>query len=395
MNARIPIPPASSVDDLAGLIETLHASAPERDRKGGHAAQEKALIRTHGLLLDAVPRAFGGRGRSWSDVFATVRRIAAVDSALAHVLAFHHLQVATVLIYGSEEQQARWLTATVREQGWWGNGMNPLDKRLQARAVEDGFVLDGTKSFCSGTSGSSYMTFSAEQAGTGGAMLLGIVPTQQAGIVVLDDWDPIGQRQTDSNSVAFSDVALPARDVIRAADAVPTPFHTLRTCIGQLVLVNLYLGIAIGAQREARHHARTSARPWVSSGVAHATDDPFMLNRFGELRVQVAASNALADRAAHALDAAFAQGHSLSALERAEVSVATAEAKVVAHRAGLYASQELFEVVGARGTRSVLGFDRFWRNVRTHTLHDPLDYKLNMLGRWALKDEAPPPSLYN
>ena len=224
------------------------------------------------------------------------------------------------------------------------------------------------------------MTLSAEQAGGGGAMLLGIVPTRQAGIVVLDDWDPIGQRQTDSNSVTFSEVALPTRDVIRAADAVPTPFHTLRTCIGQLVLVNLYLGIAIGAQSQARHHARTRARPWVSSGVAHATDDPFMLNRFGELRVQVAASNALADRAANALDLAFARGSSLSALERAEVSVAVAEAKVVAHRAGLYASQELFEVVGARGTASAMGFDRFWRNVRTHTLHDPLDYKLNMLG---------------
>lgn len=396
MNARLPVPPAASVDDLAGLLETLRASAPERDRRGGHAADEKALIRAHGLLLDAVPRAFGGHGRPWREVFATVRRVAAVDSSLAHVLAFHHLQVATVVIYGSEAQQARWLSATVREQGWWGNAMNPLDRRLEARAAEDGFVLDGTKSFCSGTTGSSYMTLSAVPAGdAGAAMLLGVVPTQQPGIAVQDDWDPIGQRQTDSNSVAFSAVALPARDVIRAADAVATPFHTLRACIGQLVLVNLYAGIAIGARQEARQHAWTSARPWVSSGVAHATDDPFMLNRFGELQVQIAAASALADRAADALDAAFSQSHALSAAERAEVSVAVAEAKVVAHRAGLYASQELFEVVGARGTRSALGFDRFWRNVRTHTLHDPLDYKLNVLGRWALKDEAPPPSLYN
>jgi alkylation response protein AidB-like acyl-CoA dehydrogenase len=77
--------------------------------------------------------------------------------------------------------------------------------------------------------------------------------------------------------------------------------------------------------------------------------------------------------------------------------VATAEAKVVAHRAGLCASQELYEVVGARGTRSVLGFDRLWRNVRTHALHDPSTtsstcWGAGALGRWA---EAPPPSLYN
>lgn len=54
----------------------------------------------------------------------------------------------------------------------------------------------------------------------------------------------------------------------------------------------------------------------------------------------------------------------------------------------------MFDVTGARGTKASLGFDRFWRNVRTHTLHDPLDYKLNMLGRWSLKGEAPDPQLY-
>lgn len=391
MNARIPHPP---VDDLQPLLDALRATAVARDRAGGHAAAEKALIRAHGLLNDAVPRAFGGRGLEWRSVFATVRRIAAVDSALAHVLAFHHLQVATVAIYGTPDQQQRWLSATVREQGWWGNAMNPIDRRLEAHAGADGdLVLDGTKSFCSGTTGSSYMTLSAVPA-AGGPMLLGIVPTQQPGIAVLDDWDPIGQRQTDSNAVVFTQVALPARDVIRASDAVPTAFHTLRTTIGQLVLVNLYLGIAIGARQEARQWAHTNARPWVSSGVAHATDDPYTLNRFGELQVQIAAGDALADRAAQALDAAYAKGEALGADERAAVAIAVAEAKVVAHRAGLYASQELFEVVGARGTHASLGFDRFWRNVRTHTLHDPLDYKLNMLGRWALKDEAPVPSLY-
>ncbi|MCU4120042.1 acyl-CoA dehydrogenase family protein [Variovorax sp. N23] len=386
----------ASVDPLAPLLKALRANAPERDRLGGHAAEEKALIRAEGLLLDAVPKKHGGHGRSWSELLGTVRRIATVDSSLAHVLAFHHLQVATVLIYGDDEQQSRWLGATVCEQGWWGNAMNPLDRRLEAHAEADGFVLDGTKSFCSGTSGSRYMTLSAVPAGDNGPMLLGIVATQQPGIRVLDDWDPIGQRQTDSNSVAFDRVALPARDVIRASDATPTAFQTLRACIGQLVLVNLYLGIAIGARQEAHDYAHGgTARPWVTSGVAHATDDPYTLNRFGELHVQIAAGTALADRAAHALDAAFAQGHALDARERAEVSVAVAEAKVVTHRAGLYASQELFEVVGARGTRAALGFDRFWRNVRTHTLHDPLDYKLNLLGRWSLKGEAPTPSLYN
>jgi len=380
--------------DLDTLLERIGSTAVERDARGGHAAEEKALLREAGLLLWSIPREHGGLGRPWAEIYALVRRVAAVDSSLAHVLAFHHLQVATVLIYGNHEQQRRLLGHTAEHQCWWGNGMNPLDRRLLARRSAAGLTLDGCKSFCSGTVGSHFMTLSAVLDGAP-QPLLAVVSTEHPGVRILDDWDPIGQRQTDSNSVAFEQVPLEERNVLRAPEVPPTPFHTLRNCFAQLVLVNLYLGIAEGAFAEARRFARTQARPWLASAAQHATDDPFTQNRFGEMHVRIAAARVLAERAAVLVERAFARGSALTAGERAEVAVAVAEAKVLAHRAGLYASQELFEVVGARGTRAALGFDRFWRNVRTHTLHDPIDYKLNMLGRWALKDEAPDPLNYS
>lgn len=376
------------------LLERLKSTAVERDARGGHAAEEKALLRQAGLLNLSIPRAYGGDERPWPEIYALVRRIAAVDSALAHVLAFHHLQVATVLIYGNEEQHERLLRQTVGRQLWWGNGMNPLDRRLLVRRSHDGLRLDGVKSFCSGIVGAQLMTLSAVL-DDAARPLLAVVSTEHPGVRIVDDWDPIGQRQTDSNSVSFDHVPLAERDVLRAPEVAPTPFHTLRNCFAQLVLVNLYLGIAEGACAEARQYAHTQARPWLASTAQHATDDLFTQNRFGEMHVQIAAARALADRAAERVARAYARGPALSAGERAEVAVAVAEAKVLAHRAGLFASQELFEVVGARGTKAALGFDRFWRNVRTHTLHDPIDYKLNMLGRWALKDEAPDPLNYS
>ena len=67
---------------------------------------------------------------------------------------------------------------------------------------------------------------------------------------------------------------------------------------------------------------------------------------------------------------------------------------MLAHQVSLTASQELFEMTGARGTGHAEALDRFWRNTRTHTLHDPLDYKLNQLGRWRLKGEWPNPQFY-
>lgn len=80
-------------------------------------------------------------------MYRYVRALAKVDSALAHVFAFHHLQVATVLIYGKRAQQAHWLPRTVEERGWWGNALNPRDTRLKALPAADGYVLDGSKGF--------------------------------------------------------------------------------------------------------------------------------------------------------------------------------------------------------------------------------------------------------
>jgi alkylation response protein AidB-like acyl-CoA dehydrogenase len=104
---------------------------------------------------------------------------------------------------------------------------------------------------------------------------------------------------------------------------------------------------------------------------------------------------ALADRAAQLVDDAFRRGAELTAAERGEVAIAVAEAKVLAHRAGVEVSSQLFELTGARSTSARYGLDRFWRNVRVHTLHDPVDYKLRDIGRHVLTGAWPEPTSYS
>jgi alkylation response protein AidB-like acyl-CoA dehydrogenase len=51
--------------------------------------------------------------------------------------------------------------------------------------------------------------------------------------------------------------------------------------------------------------------------------------------------------------------------------------------------------MGARATNAKYGFDRYWRNLRTFTLHDPVDYKVQDIGNWALNDQLPQPNFYS
>jgi len=380
---------------FAALLEALRANAAQRDLAGGHAAAEKQRIADAGLLTLAVPREFGGRfgegGLRWSDIYATIRALARVDSALAHLLGFQCLQVASVDLWGSATQRANWLQGTVEHRWWWGNAVNPIDTRLVAQPDGGGgWRLHGKKGFCSGTYGSQMMTVSAHDPVSGNPVFA-VLPTTRAGITVHDDWDPVGQRQTDSGTVSFENVEVRAGEVLQRPE---TPRATLRTLVSQGVLTNLFVGLAEGALEEARAYVLANGRPWVNSGVQQVADDPYLQQRFGEMRVQSLAAAVLADRAGALLDSAWDEGEALVAATRAEVSLAISEAKIVAHRAALAAGEQLLEACGARATGAALALDRFWRNARVHTLHDPLDYRLRDVGRFTLLRELPQPTLY-
>ena len=71
------------------------------------------------------------------------------------------------------------------------------------------------------------------------------------------------------------------------------------------------------------------------------------------------------------------------------------EAKVNATHVALDVTGRVFELTGARSTASHYRFDRYWRNVRTHTLHDPVFYKAREVGDFVLNGRVPEPSLYS
>ena len=381
---------------LPGLAERLAFTAVERDRRGGHAAEQRELIRASGLLALTIPIELGGLGGGVNDLYRAVRELARADSALAHVFAFHHLQLFGVQLYTGPAavlHGASHLRDTAEQRLFWGNALNPADTRLLAHRVDGGWRLNGVKGFCSGALGSDRLTVSA--LADDGGLLIGIVPTRREGIGVEQDWDAFGQRQTDSGSVRFENVWIADEELLQQPGVGAKPRTTLRSQIAQLIMSNLYLGIAEGAFEEARRYTLEHSRAWFASGVARAADDPYIQQRYGDLWLHVRAAQAVADAAGAKLEAALERGDALSAQERGEVAIAGAEAKVLAHRASIEVSSQLFELTGARSSAARFGLDRFWRNARVHTLHDPVDYKLRDLGRFRLEGRIPDPTSYS
>jgi alkylation response protein AidB-like acyl-CoA dehydrogenase len=391
-----------ATDRYTALLETaddvarqLRATAAERDRANQAPRAEIELLRENDLLQVQEPPEYGGAGLSYAQAAKITRRIARGDTSIAHLIGYHYAQTRIARLFGTPEQAGAQSRKNGEQRLFWGGVQNPRGgSGLVLTRDGDGFRLNGQRTFASGASLGDQLSITATLDDN---LAFVSIPGGREGFIALDNWDNMGQRLTDSGGVELRDVRI-ERSEILGPDPIGgqamTAYQTLVTPHWQLAFVNFYIGTAEGAIDEALEWTRAHASPWETSGVDRATDDSYILERVGEIVSEVRAAALLADRAGDALQAALDFGPDLTAEQRAEAAVAIYEAKVVTTKVGLDAVSRLFEIQGSRATTAAYGFDRHWRNLRTHTVHDPVAYKAREVGDWALNRRAPEFSLY-
>jgi alkylation response protein AidB-like acyl-CoA dehydrogenase len=385
------LPPRKVAERLAA---DFAQTAIERDRQGGTAKRERDLLRQSGLLSLLVPQELGGNGSDWPEILGIVRAFARVDGSLAHLFGFQHLLLATIELFGSNEQRNFYFQETARNRWFWGNALNPLDLATHIIKVGDRYVINGRKGFCSGATDSDHLVISAWDP-LQSKLIVAVIPSNRPGLRIKQDWDNFGQRQTDSGTVEFTDLDLREEEILRSPGPLGSIRASLRPCVAQLILSNIYLGLAEGALAEARNYTLAQTRPWITSGVTSPLEDPYILTNYGNMYLELQAARALADRAADTLQRTWEMGEGISENYRGRAALDIATAKATTTRASLDITNRMFEVMGSRATTGAARLDRFWRNVRTHTLHDPVDYKVRELGDWMLNRKIPKPTFYS
>ncbi|NTF70618.1 acyl-CoA dehydrogenase family protein [Rhizobium rhizogenes] len=374
------------------LRDIFARDAIERDQQGGRPEEQVRLLKESGLVNLLIPREFGGIGERYSTAMRIVREFAKVDGSIGHLYGYHFSPLQNTVTASSDSYSAGILRRSAAGRWFWGNTTNSFSKSLFGRRESDGgAVLNGFRPFASGSHVADYLTVAWEDEETNQRSTAYIPPSRE-GITIADDWDGIGQRQTGSGKVFYKDVKIRADEILperpRDAIALLTPMQQ------QSVLLNVFIGSAQGALIAARDYTITKSRPWIHSGVERHQDDPWIKRQYGELWIKVQAATALADRALTALDDAYAKGTNLTAEDRGKTTIAVASANVLAGRVALEVTSEIFEVMGARSAVRPYGFDRFWRNVRIHTLHNPAEYKTRNVGNWFLTGEFPKPGIF-
>ena len=386
-----------ALDGATKLAAEFDAEASVRDADRRLPHDQVKALKESGLLGLSVPAEYGGLAAPATVLAEVFRLLAHADASLAQIPHSHFVFLEALRLQGTASQQAFFYQAVLdgalfaNAQSERGPHAIDVDTTSLVAQPSGDYVLSGRKFYSTGALFADWVIVRASLA-DGSAQVptastpkaIAFVPRDAEGLEVVDDWDGMGQRTTASGTVTLDAVRVPAEHVVAFSPIFTGP--TLYGARAQLLHSALDVGIATAALAAGVSQAGR-ARPHFEAAASSAVEDPTLVHVAGELTVTVRAAQALLAEAARQVDAATAE---LSDQSTAAASVAVAIAKVAAVRASLEASTALFDLGGTRSASASANLSRYWRDARTHTLHDPTRWKLQHIGRYTLSGTPPP-----
>ncbi|MCF5427261.1 SfnB family sulfur acquisition oxidoreductase [Pseudomonas syringae] len=376
------------------LAAAAQVNAANRDRQRALPWAEIEQFTRSGLGSISIPRAYGGPQVSFVTVAEVFRIISAADPALGQIPQ-NQFGILHLLQSSATEQQKKALFQSVLD-GWRiGNAgpergtKNTLELKARITANGDRLAITGQKFYSTGALFAHWVAVKALD--DQGRQIMAFIERGTPGLRIVDDWSGFGQRTTASGTVLLDNVPVDAGLVVDNWRLSLTP--NIQGAVSQLIQAAIDAGIARGAIDDAIAFVREKSRPWVDANVERASDDLYVIADIGKLKLELHAAEALLRKAGQELDeisAAPIDEHSA-----ARASIAVARAKVLTTEISLLASEKLFELAGTRSVPGKLNLDRYWRNARTHTLHDPARWKYHLIGNQVLNGIAPPRHAWN
>jgi alkylation response protein AidB-like acyl-CoA dehydrogenase len=359
--------------------------AERHDREGSFPVENIEALRRSGASGATVPSELGGLGvDSVHDYVAGVNRLGRGDGSTALAANMHIFRTWFIArawraaqATGADEEAARWATLLRRIASGevviaailTEAGVDHLHLRTEARRTDAGWVLNGRKSFGTGSPAADLLGILCQYRDAAGRLRMGLahVSTKSPGVEIKGNWDALGMRASGSHDVVFANCLVPAADFV---DTGPWGEYTERylagNAVGTLGLVAVFLGIAEAAREhvlaslQAGHGRRLAERRSVQHAVA-------------EIEIRVATSRAMVARTGTTLDSFF-QTHGLGSLPMGGLHELMKDfqcTKWVVTRQAIEVVDLALTVSGGAGYLSKSLLSRLYRDVRAGPFMQP------------------------
>ncbi len=332
--------------------------AKELDETGEYPHDYFDAFKKAGLLGMAIPESMGGTGNGILPLCLAIEEVAKYECGAGLMLVLSGLPTRPIMFGGTSEQQQKWLPALANGDRKAAFCLTEPDHgsdaaNLQTRATRDGddYILNGNKVYISGGTVADQLTVFARTGGPGAKGISAFVVDAHAPGVNIDRTDDkMGVRSVPTAHFSFSDVRVPAENLLGGAEGAGFN-HAMLTLNSMRPTVGARgVGLAEGAAAYALEWARE--RKAFGNSVIDFEAIQFM---FADMAIQIEAARNLVYKAAWMVD----QGKFMKQYAH-NLSIAKAYATEMANKVAFDALQ----VLGAQGYMKDHPLERHYRDAR-------------------------------
>jgi len=336
--------------------------AAEADREGTFPEAVWDGLADLDLTGLTVPEANGGFDADRLTYAVVNEEIAYGSLAVATALSVHCLTTSCIAEFGDESVREEWLPEMVdgRPVGAFAlsepdAGSNPAEMSTTASAVDDGeaYVIDGKKQWITnGERAGVAVVFAKTDPDDPESVTQFLVPTDADGLEVGKKEDKLGLRASDTTSLLFDGVEIPARyRLTEPGRGLAAAFAILTG--GRIGIAAQSVGLAQAALDEAVAYA--GEREQFDRPIA---DIQSIRHKLADMETDVRAARALTHEAAAAQD----RGES--------ARTAASVAKYFASEAAVDVTNEAVQIHGGYGYTSEFPVERLYRDAKVTTIYE-------------------------
>jgi len=375
------------LDALEDTVRVLAEAAPDADQTGDFPWTGIRAVHQSGLLDSTVATRYGGQGATLLDAAHILAGLGRGDPSVALISAmtiFNHLGQAAKSNWPddlykrllAEGKQRPLLLNAARVEPELGSPARGGLPATRARRTASGWSISGRKRFVTGAYGLTHFLVWAHTDEASSRVGTFVVPNGLPGIKVIENWKSLGMRATGSHDVEYTDVEIPAENVLDLVDPSVAQQDNRAHAAMTLALTSIYLGAAEAAQAAFLRFAHER----VPANLGHpiARTERFV-TLSGEIDLLVSGARQIIFGA---LEANLGDAETLI------------RARLLAGRQIRDAVQIAVRGIGNPGLSADLGLERHFRDIQSVLVHAPQeDTSVSILGRaafdrWNRKETA-------
>ncbi|POZ61993.1 acyl-CoA dehydrogenase family protein [Chromobacterium alticapitis] len=300
------------LDAILALVDEIGAQltdlAPAVDNRQSDSSESYRLVKESGLLGLLIPRQAGGAGLNYQEYSQVLARLAQYDAATALGFNMHNVALGSLCESADKpmppaaEAFRAWVFDEVIQRNMMfasatsetGSGARLRGIQTHYRPHEDGFLLNGTKSFVSLAGAADYIVVTARPEGSDSDSEVThfVVGRHDEGVQLGQVWDGFAMNGTQTASMTFENVWLPRQRLFLAVEGMSL-FKLVRE---PHWMISGYTGVYLGIASALLAHITEAVRNTPSQCESSA-----ILQEVGKLSAELQAGRALLNEAGGAI----------------------------------------------------------------------------------------------